>query len=100
MGPVSNTQVAISGKKVVAIDTYIRDTMETLEKLVKRAVELFKDDTLAASIITSWIVSKNEWYVSIVRWRGPRKEMTRQVLFGVTNESLEAAYKEALRRLE
>lgn len=72
--------------------------METLEKLVKKAVEMYKEDTLAASIITSWV--KDKWYVSVVRWRGPRNEMTRQVLFGVTNENLEAAYAEALRRLE
>ena len=73
--------------------------MQTLETLVKKAVELYKEDTLAASIITSWLESKGEWYVSLVRWRGPRKEMTRQVVFGITNTDLEAAYTEALRRL-
>ena len=73
--------------------------METLQQLTKKAVEMFKDDCLAASVITSWLESKAVWYVSIVRWRGTRKEMTRQVLFGVTDTNLEAAYKEALRRL-
>lgn len=72
--------------------------MNTLQELVKRAVELYKDDTLAASIVTSWV--KDKWYVSVVRWRGPRNEMTRQVLFGITDADLEAAYKEVLRRLE
>lgn len=71
----------------------------SLPLLVKKAVEMYKEDTLAASIVTSWIESKSEWYVSVVRWRGPRKEMTRQVLFGVTDADLEAAYAEALRRL-
>lgn len=74
--------------------------MNTLEKLVKTAVEKFKEDTLAASIVTSWLEAKSTWYVSVVRWRGPRKEMLRQVLFGVTNTDLEAAYAEVLRRLE
>lgn len=69
----------------------------SLEPLVKRACELYKDDTLAPSIITSWV--KDGWYVSIVRWRGPRKELARQVLFGITNPDLEAAYAEALRRI-
>lgn len=72
--------------------------METLKKLVQKAVELYKEDTLAASIVTSWV--KDGWYVSVVRWRGPRNEMTRQVLFGINNVDLEAAYTEALRRLE
>ena len=73
--------------------------MNTLQTLVKKACELYKDDTLAPSVVTSWLESKALWYVSIVRWRGPRNEMTRQVLFGVTNTDLEAAYTEALRRL-
>lgn len=73
--------------------------MQKLEELIKKAVALFKEDTLAASIITSWIEAKQQWYVSVVRWRGPRKEMTRQVVFGVSGEDLEALYIEALRRL-
>lgn len=73
--------------------------METLQALVRRAVELYDKDTLAPSVVTSWLESKKLWYVSVVRWRGPRNEMTRQVLFGVTDENLEAAYAEALRRL-
>lgn len=73
--------------------------METLQELVKKACEMFKDDCLAPSIVTSWIESKSTWYVSIVRWRGTRKEMTRQVLFGVNDTDLEQAYKEAMRRL-
>lgn len=73
--------------------------MNTLEQLVKKAVETYKEDTLAASIVTSWLGDERGWYVSVVRWRGPRKELTRQVLFGVTNLNLEEAYKEALRRL-
>lgn len=82
------------------IDSLLGETMyPSLEPLIWKAVELYKEDTLAASIVTSWIESKSEWYVSVVRWRGPRKEMTRQVLFGVTNANLEAAYAEALRRL-
>lgn len=71
----------------------------SLEPLVKKACEMFKDDVLAPSTITSWLESKGTWYVSIVRWRGTRKEMTRQVLFGVNDPDLETAYKEALRRL-
>lgn len=74
--------------------------METLKQLVKRAVELYKDDTLACSIVTSWLDAKGEWYVSVVRWRGPRNEMQRQVLFGVKHADLESAYAEALRRLD
>ena len=74
--------------------------MNTLKELVKKAVELYKEDTLAASIVTSWLGDERGWYVSVVRWRGPRKEMTRQVLFGVTDADLEAAYTEALRRLQ
>lgn len=73
--------------------------MNTLEILVKKAVEMFKEDTLACSIITSWIENKQQWYVSLVRWHGPRKEMTRQVVFGVSYDVLEDCYKEALRRL-
>lgn len=73
--------------------------MKTLEELVKTAVEKFKEDTLACSIITSWIESKQQWYVSVVRWRGPRKEMARQVVFGVCYDSLEECYIEAVRRL-
>ena len=72
--------------------------METLQQLVKKAVELYKDDTLAVSVVTSWV--REAWYVSVVRWRGPRNEMTRQVLFGISDTDLEAAYKEALRRLK
>lgn len=70
-----------------------------LEPLVKKACSIFKEDTLAPSIVTSWLESKAVWYVSVVRWRGKRNEMTRQVLFGITDTDLEAAYKEALRRL-
>lgn len=72
--------------------------MQTLQQLVKQACELYKDDTLAPSVVTSWLGDKG-WYVSVVRWRGPRKEMTRQVLFGVTDPDLETCYTEALRRL-
>lgn len=73
--------------------------MLTLQTLVKKACELYTGDTLAPSIVTSWLESKALWYVSVIRWRGPRNEMTRQVLFGVTDTDLEAAYTEALRRL-
>lgn len=71
----------------------------TIETLAKKAAELYKDDTLAPSIITAWLESKASYYVSVVRWRGPHNEMTRQVLFGVTDAVLETAYIEALRRL-
>lgn len=73
--------------------------MNTLQTLVRKACELYKDDTLAPSIVTSWIENKSVWYVSVVRWRGPRNEMTRQVLFGMTEPDLEVCYTEALRRL-
>lgn len=73
--------------------------MKTLEELVLKAVGMFPEDTLAPSIVTSWIENKKQWYVSVVRWRGPRKEMTRQVMFGVCYDNLEDAYTEALRRL-
>jgi hypothetical protein len=71
--------------------------METLQALTKKACEMFASDVLAPSIVTSWV--RDSWYVSIVRWRGTRKEMTRQVLFSVTNDDLEAAFAETLRRL-
>ncbi len=73
--------------------------MSVLEQLVRKAVEMYKEDTLACSIVTSWIESKQQWYVSVVRWLGPRKEMTRKVVFGVSYDNLEDCYKEALSRL-
>jgi len=69
----------------------------SLEPIVRRIIELYGEDTLAPSVITSWVEDK--WYVSIARWRGPRNEMQRQVLFWVTDIKLESAYAEALRRL-
>lgn len=84
----------------VASQTFILEVqMETLQKLVKHACELYGTDTLAPSIVTSWVTNKSVWYVSVVRWRGPRNELQRQVLFGVTDANLEACYTEALRRL-
>lgn len=70
----------------------------SLPKLVMAAVNMYKDDTLMPSIVTSWV--RDQWYVSLVRWRGPRKEMTRQVVFGISHDDLEAAYAEGLQRLE
>jgi hypothetical protein len=72
----------------------------SLPTLIMKACELYGSDTLAPSIVTSWIEDKCEWYVSVVRWLGPRSEMTRKVLFGVTNLDLETAYAEALARLQ
>lgn len=71
----------------------------SLEPLVKKACELYAEDTLAPSIVTSWLSSRGVFYVSLVRWRGPRNEMTRQVVLSASDASLEACYAEALRKL-
>ena len=71
----------------------------SLPALVLKAVELYNTDVLAPSITTSWLKDKKVWYVSVIRWRGVRNELTRQVLFGVSDQDLEKAYAEALHRL-
>lgn len=73
--------------------------MIVLQNLVRRAVELYGSDVLAPSIVTSWLPDKLVWYVSVVRWRGSKNELTRQVLTKATGADLEEVYAEVLRRL-